>query len=613
MALDKVVIDVDEADLSVLDENLKATSELTSQISAALNQAANRNILGVKSVQPLLGRIRQLKVSQKNINSTLGVISNIKHYAKRANDLETHLNEQQDLDGVQAIDAYCNHLSNSDKLLEEIKSANISEYEGILKGLTESIKNSEINLKLGFERKLREQSRPFDPTELLKRQENFPVIGAASTAELIRIASFFESRQKSLNDSVIRHRSKYISESLGRISVTPPPPRKDQNYIYERGTNNINLYTAALTNFIVSEYAVIQNLYPSAHIDFKRAILYEIFKPILGSFVNITSELRYYIEKHKFSEGPLLFEIRKNMYDVVSHIREYIIENVPKEITDIFEAIDSQSQSVYSDFFKYIEARYSEIVFNEHHSSADISLNNVFMAVVSRLIKFSNFRDLQLPVIERMDANSWLPPNRPSGFIEVRVESTDPEYILSGFYGDVLEINYYSLRQKYVHRLSEEDLGVMLLINLDGLDNLLSNKQITSVLGQSGFQRVEKIKKKALEICTQNWQGLTTTLMRAATIDNARHSAMSVKEIIKLIDEFNRNFEEQCRNFNSNYNRLAPHFKKNLVKDISNMIAPAYSVFHANLTNPENSKPQVTKHLKYNSSEFRRKVENLAF
>ncbi|GMF52501.1 unnamed protein product [[Candida] boidinii] len=129
MALDKVVIDVDEADLSVLDENLKATSELTSQISAALNQAANRNILGVKSVQPLLGRIRQLKVSQKNINSTLGVISNIKHYAKRANDLETHLNEQQDLDGVQAIDAYCNHLSNSDKLLEEIKSANISEYE----------------------------------------------------------------------------------------------------------------------------------------------------------------------------------------------------------------------------------------------------------------------------------------------------------------------------------------------------------------------------------------------------------------------------------------------------------------------------------------------------
>ncbi|ODV84450.1 hypothetical protein CANARDRAFT_200742 [[Candida] arabinofermentans NRRL YB-2248] len=600
--LNKVVIDVDEADLSVLEENLKLTNELTNKLAINLREMSELNYKAVKSVNPLMLKINRLKIQQKNFQSTLKLVDDIKGYAQHIKTLDKSLNSCGDLNTMAKINSFCSIVTEYQSLRKKLEARRMNDFEGLVKGLNDSIRDSDVTLKFEFIGKLKTLGKNAQSNEF----GDFSKEDQALIRHLALIQSHMHNiRGKSLIDTVIKERADFNLKILRSKEATIPNLVKDQNYLYDgdKSSNSFLNYSMFFTSLMTSESDFLSKFLT----DFSelRQVLAQIFKSCLDEYTTQFNKFSTFVENHKLQYGTMMFEIRKGVLSVVSRLTKFGI-SPPTELSSLVDSTNEECRAIFGYFFKFIEQRYSELILGDQVSE---TLNNTFMSIVTRMVKLSSFGESLLEAIQGMPNGSWLPSNRPFGFQEVKTDTRDPNYLLSIYFGDIIELNYYHLENKYKPKMPEEDLGIMLMFNLDGLQNLIeSSNSLRHILGQQGVQRYEKLKKKTMEKATSGWTNMTTKLMRASTKQGANLNA-STKELKILVDEFNRDFDENFKKIQNK--KLPPFFKKQLVQDINMMLAPAYRVFYTNLS-ADSSTKSILKHLKYDVNTLQNKITSIS-
>ncbi|KAG7825925.1 hypothetical protein KL909_001157 [Ogataea angusta] len=155
----EMAIDVDEADMSILDENLKLTDELTAALSAKLHRVSTSSALAIKSINPLMVKINRLKVQQRNFQNIFKLVESIKDYAEEISNLDKSIGTFGGLDSVSQISSFCNIVKKYQGIQSDLKSKNLKDFEGLRKGLDSSLRDADVTLKFEFINKLKTLSK----------------------------------------------------------------------------------------------------------------------------------------------------------------------------------------------------------------------------------------------------------------------------------------------------------------------------------------------------------------------------------------------------------------------------------------------------------------------
>ena len=145
-------IDIDEADVLVLSQELQKTSKLTFEINKSLKKIAATSNQSSQLFTPILARNNVLTTLQRNIESTLNSVASVKDLANEASKYEIIL--QKGINQV-GLKQYTQVVHKLDDMLEDIQSGQAnreenSEFHGILTHLEQLIKRSEAQLRVYF-------------------------------------------------------------------------------------------------------------------------------------------------------------------------------------------------------------------------------------------------------------------------------------------------------------------------------------------------------------------------------------------------------------------------------------------------------------------------------
>lgn len=599
----KLAIDEDEADLTVLSENLENMNEYCNEISDKLRQISIKNSDAIRGMKPLMLKINTLKLQQKNINATEAVIHKVKEYASSIKKLDVSLGSVADLRNLDQIGKYCNILSGYERIRGELIKRGLNGFQGLMKGLNHSINDCEGTLKYEMKAELKRLSELESGLTFNKDEERVLIKQVEFIYEYMK-----NERSKSTLDIIVSNRSSHILKLLKeRTGITLPNLVKDQNYLYGGCGKDLRIsfvnYTGQAMQLLVSEFGIVSKLITSTRES--QAAFNKIIAPLLQHISDTGNSFLTFASKNKYAYATLLYEIVDGLSVVFSTVQKFPLET-PEDLMTTFEDCKSRARLIFQQLFEFIHQRYVEMVVTEHPNE---TLNNTFMMLVTRLNKFSLFKEQQLQVISQTRIGSWLPQYRPKGFQEIRTMSNDPLFLLSTFYSDAIEYSFYMLAEKLEPHMLEEDLGVMLLFNLDGFQNLLDSKSnMKNILGQQGISRVERLKKKAIDKATSGWSDMTTKLMEASTKQGDSFN-MSNKEMGKFVDSFTRSFNENYRKLQNK--NLPPFFKKELAQNIRKMLGPAYRVFYMSVAQDSSAK-SVLKHFKYSIGDFEHQLVTLA-
>ncbi|KAG7882849.1 hypothetical protein KL905_003755 [Ogataea polymorpha] len=229
----EIAIDVDEADMSILDENLKSTDELTATLSAKLHRVSTSSALAIKSINPLMVKINRLKVQQRNFQNVFKLVENIRDYAEEISSLDKSMSTFSGLNSVSQITSFCNIVDKYQRIQHELESRNLNDFEGLRKGLDSSLRDADVTLKFEFINKLKTLSKRLKSNGNKYGKEEDDII-----VQLKLMYDFMKrSRAKNMLDTLIKERADYNLSTLRALNLDLPTLVKDQTYYYDGDKN----------------------------------------------------------------------------------------------------------------------------------------------------------------------------------------------------------------------------------------------------------------------------------------------------------------------------------------------------------------------------------------
>lgn len=602
MAGNGLLMDIDDVQIAILDENIKTTNEISSDLSAQLAMLARINRQAVYSVTPLVQKIHALKLRQENLHAIDEKVGEVKAYANKVRKLLDVLdsNANSGLNGTASIQKYIEALDGLDKVNDELKGGELGGFEGLKESLGEGLLDGELALKTSLMNKMKQISEI-----QMKTKGKGNVKGLIEEVRLI-YAYLTDARDMSLDDTMLRDRTNFVKRELSVIKPYKPTVNKDQNYIYDGAPNGNTFpdYTTTIKNIISREIIFINELFQGL-VDQNTLprIVNKMVRPITDAYIYEVNVLIEFIDMRKASYNTMYYEVATGINLMTGWMVDHGLEP-SNTLRELSMRCNKEAQNTFKDFFDYVKARYDEMTVSENGVE---KLNNTFMLIATRMHKMTIFRSYQLEFISRLSINEWLPKSLPAGFMSEKDVSTDSQFLLSTFYSDVIEYSFYLLTNKFLKKRSEEELGVMLLFNLDGLQNLLEGKSVLKqIIGKRGIERYEKLKKKAMDKAVSPWSSLASSLMFAST-KQGDNLSMSNKELGKFIDDFNVKFEELSSRFR--HKEVPVFFRQQMVADVSKTLVPSYKIFYAHASGAGGK--SVAKHLQLSPEDLAQRLTAL--
>ncbi|GMF04775.1 unnamed protein product [Ambrosiozyma monospora] len=309
----------------------------------------------------------------------------------------------------------------------ELIDKQLDTYKGLMKDLDYNIHNAEVNMKYELQGKIRMI------TTIKDSRQQGDIINQSSL-----IYNFMDQQLgKPMMEILIKERTAYNLKLMENFKIEPPAPSKDQNYIYDGSVGprqnkpTYFQYADTINRALKDEASFLSTFFKD---DFQtlRVALGRIMTPLFDMLLANTKTFLKFIDGHHFTYDTLNYELYNGIVKVMKTMEFYGTE-MPRGFLEAKNNIHIRCENAFKNFFVFVDQRYQEVIITDHQSE---TLNSAFMTTMTRLNKFSKFSEDQLIHIASTPINSWLPPTKPMGFQEVKVNSNDPHFLLSSFYSD---------------------------------------------------------------------------------------------------------------------------------------------------------------------------------
>lgn len=601
-------VDIDEADVAVLNQNLIKSKELFTSISRSLNKISTKSSTASIKIKPILKDVNKLNDNRNQLDSGLNLLSEVSNYASETSKYESVLNNSIELIGLKK---FIDTLARSKVLLKEMKS-NIKRFKGILINFENLIDKSELNLENYFQK-------------VLKSNE----LGTNKLNEIILIFQYFYSSsmngQSTIDKIFMRSQSMKLVETIRPHEEPTRPIKRNSNIPYEKGSNGINRYNNEMIKAIKAEIGLLNevgskiNLIASAKdmfiLDIVRKVINESYADVIGNFN------KFFRQSRVLNNDLLILETIENL----NHFEKFLnVNNIDVRSFPVFNENYHQLINISSDIFREL-IEYSENRVKSVEKLTDLNATETVVELISRIRKLSEYNISLLTLINGMKLGSWLNLKPPVRFISVYtsvipnisddIDESAPEHLLSCFISDYIDsiIINIEIGLKADVSLKKSMQGYYLIKNTILIETIVNrSQQLFTSLGNLGIERLNRLKKRFLKLFLDDWNYASyiiirdmTTITTTNAVSGHSGSGMSSKEkeqIKELFKNFNESFEEALRNYEK-YNITEVNLRSYLSGEIKKLIMNAYFKLYDKYGSGEFTKNKA-KYIKYNKHQF---------
>lgn len=456
-------------------------------------------------------------------------------------------------------------------------------------------------------------------------QQLFPILPKKTVTKLKQMYAFFEIHHcDGIDEIYYEISSRYILASLAPIASKIPKGGSTAsqdltNGAGQNGTGAITMYMDALGRFFVAEVTNAQQLFD--HDDNMTAKYFdEISNLSISELFTITNQLisDYLTKRPLAKEAPIAFELLEAITKLLGIFSQFSQRPVPARLTQALHTSQTAVQNVFADMIKYIETRVETAQTNVIMENG---VSDATVDVMKRLSRLSQYRSTALVGISSMAPGSWLSTPKPkwaslipstnSGnhLVQERAAGNSVE-LLAVYFGDCIDALMLSLEIKAkILQKKTMQVGFFVLSNLEVVEHYVTSSDIYKILGNTGAERLEKLRKREVDMFLDGWKSVASLLMDSTSISGKGTLSGKDRELIKeKFRTFNTEFENLIKTHKA-YNITNQSLRAQLAKEVR-FISPLYHRFYDKHSGGDFSK-HVDKYIKFNKQEFDRMLESL--
>ena len=595
-------IDVDEADIDVLEKNLLKSKELFESIDKSLFKIANKSQKASTTIKPVLSQVNKLTKSKEDVEKGLALLEDVSASAEKINNFENILNNPVDTIGIVR---YMNTLNQSKTLFKTVKPK-FKQFTGILYNFEQLNDRSERKIQEYFQSLIRQ-----DGNKLVEKKEDIKMI-----------FKYFQEQENDeyVNRLYLRARSGKLLTVLKSYEQSTVAAARENNRPYEKGSNGITQYTDIMINEIGQEVNLLRSC--NLPVTFIGTIIEEqIFKynEIVMKYNQVFSSPSLIIDNI-----VLILEILDNLNKFKYNLHKNGISN--EEFNKTMGLFVQQNSVIFEEFILSVSKR-----FNNLPKFTENSTQEVIVEIMSKLRKLSEFKAGLLQLIKNHQLGDWVKSAQfakvfSSVIINTNVDTSTPDFLLSSFYSDVIDDIMVSIELglKMDQTMKKSTQGFILVKNLFMLESIVNRSQdLFSSLGPLGMERIGKLKNRFLKLFLEDWNHASFIIIRDMTnivsqlaiagsssgttsgTGGGPVSNLSNKEreqVKELFKNFNESFEQALATY-SRYNFGDVGLKRYLGNEVKKLVMNAYFKLYDKYGTSDFTKNK-SKYVKYDKIEF---------
>ncbi|KAI5955051.1 EXO70 [Candida jiufengensis] len=593
-------VDIDEADVAVLNQNLIRSKELFENINKSLSKISTSTKTAHATIKPILNKVNNLSSQKVEINKGLSLLSEINENVETIKKYETLLNNSVEVIGLQK---YIINLNSARQLFNQIRNK-FKNFKGIILNFENVLHRSDAKVLTYIDSILN-----LDSTKLIARKLDIKIIW-----------DYFASQK---NEIFINE--KYIKERGNKIVTKTKIMEKDLNPTFidgqfEKNQFGYNGYTNSIEEIIRQESSILnQCSLPFDLIDGISNYAINEYNKVIISFSNQINN------NTKEINNLIILEIIDNIIRLEYQLKNKFNINNIKFISIVNNFILSSS-TIFAKFIRSIEFKFQNLTMynesNTHQLTAD------FLNIARRMCEF---RQSLLKLILNLKPGEWIQGNPPLNYISVFTSilpnsnnDTSADYLLSSYFSDIIDCIIINIEMGLKKQPGGNDQsqkrssqGFLLLRNLHLIESIINRSQdLHKVLGPIGQDRITKLKNRCLKSFLEDWNNASyiviermaqiqaqiqlnnpnanpipmvsnitnpnmsmnslNTNTTTNTITETNLSNKDKEQIKETFKRFNDAFDEALTNY-SKFNFGDQNLKKYLGNEIKKLILNAYS------------------------------------
>jgi exocyst complex protein 7 len=164
--------------------------------------------------------------------------------------------------------------------------------------------------------------------------------------------------------------------------------------------------------------------------------------------------------------------------------------------------------------------------------------------------------------------------------------TNEPFDLLAAFFSDGLDALTIGLEKKGKEVGKKNSIvGFFLQTNLTLVEQTLRQSDLHKILGEYGYMRLDRLKKRSLNLFLEGWQVaaqhlMDTTFIQQTSKDGKKTLSSKDREAIKeKFKAFNAEFDQLIQRQRS-YNLTDPELRNYMVDQITSLVRPLYHRFY---------------------------------
>lgn len=595
------MVDVDEADVAVLNQNLTKSKELFASISRSLRTISDKSSTASTKIKPILKEVNQLTNSRDQIDSGLSILTEVLSYAAQTAKLEGVLSNSIEVIGVKR---YVDSLTQSKMLLKEMK-LKIKRFRGILMNFETLIDKLDLNLESYF-------------TKILEPPK---VDEICVVFDYFYLQSSFE--QETINKLYIRLRSNNLVQMMKPLEQPTKPVKRNSKIPYEKGTNGINRYNNELIKQIKQEIARGQQIAQQTPINDNKLISSVVGRVVNDSYTTVVETFNDFVTAHGVLDNDtLILEVIEN----IDHFCKFMVaSNVSPaamdRFNDSYNKLIGNCRTIFYELMKWVDGRVNSVEkFN------DKTMPEITVEIILRVRRVLEYPQSLLRLIQDVGLGTWLTNIK---FVLVYtsvvgnsgIDETLPDFLLSSYFSDIIDcimVNIeIGLRNDDIKKSTQ---GYMLIKNLTLIETIINRShQLFEKLSTLGTDRLARLKNRFLKLFLDDWNYASYIIIRDMTnitttnaiahggvlLPRNSNSGMSSKEkdqVKELFRKFNESFEDALQNYQK-FSITDPNLRSYLSNEIKKLTVNAYFKLYEKYGNSDFTKNRA-KYIKWDKHQF---------
>ncbi|KAK9446422.1 Cullin repeat-like-containing domain protein [Limtongia smithiae] len=596
--------------LSRLDSALQQSDRLAQQIAASLNRLGQASTAIESAIKPISGSTQTYSNVSKHIESTIAELDLLRTHQAVFEEEEARI-RRGNLEVVECLQS----IRKLQAAIAALDGSTLKSSQQVTLKMQQLITFAVGNIRDRY-RKILATVSVYPPVKIAK--DDTPVadgkfdcsIAPDTLQSLSTMVDFF-----TLTDSTVTvplyvdARSTFIIRRLTTLSEAAV--NFEIKGDYEKGSSQFRPYIDAVLSVLKNESKNIEAVFKSPAA--VQAVASATLKDVEKNFANTVAALTTQIRKNMIRDCFYAYDLIELVHFANGELL-LSVENPPFSLEGASKMLRKTAQDSFTEMLMHIET----IVQALPQLPLDFQVLDITKQTASWLVRLEDYDSILAPLL--------IPLGPPSAWsLKLTYQQTlstaatggtpknsymGPE-ILALYISECLDDLLGNIEAKArVQYKKVTRVGLQVVANLLYVERTLKGSQDLwpMVSTGGGSERLEKIRKRALNMFLEGWEAcahnlLDVTVVRTNTASSRTTMSTRDREQIKeKFKNFNADFEDLVAKFRE-YSFRDAELKGFLVKELSLIIVPLYNRFYEKYKGGEFSK-HADKYIKYNKTQL---------